>query len=94
MLAFVLITYNNVINEVAMRTAKVISISLPPDMNEEIQELAREERRSISELMREALRQYIALNTWKRAQKYARKVAKKKNIKPEDIEDIIEQGRK
>lgn len=77
-----------------MRTAKVISISLPPDMNKDIQELAREERRSVSELMREALRQYIALNTWKKAQKHARKVAKQKNISPEDIEDIIDEGRK
>lgn len=75
-----------------MRTAKVISISLPPDMNDDIQELAREERRSVSELMREALRQYIALNIWKKAQKYARKVAKKKDIHPEDIEDIIDDG--
>ena len=76
-----------------MRTAKVVSISLPPDMNSDIQELAREERRSVSELMREALRQYIALNTWKKAQKQARKVAKKKNISPEDIQDIIDEGR-
>ena len=76
-----------------MRTAKVVSISLPPDMNSEIQELAKEERRSVSELMREALRQYIALSTWKNAQKQARKVAKKKNISPEDIQDIIDQER-
>ena len=76
-----------------MRTAKVVSISLPPDMNSEIQELAKEERRSVSELMREALRQYIAINTWKKAQKQARKVAKKKAISPEDIQDIIDQER-
>ena len=76
-----------------MRTAKVVSISLPPDMNSEIQELAKEERRSVSELMREALRQYIALNTWKKAQKQARKAAKKKAISPEDIQDIIDQER-
>ena len=76
-----------------MRTAKVVSISLPPDMNNDIQELAREERRSVSELMREALRQYIALNTWKKAQKQARRIAKKKNISPDDIQDIIDEGR-
>ena len=76
-----------------MRTAKVVSISLPPDMNSEIQELAKEERRSVSELMREALRQYIALNTWKKAQKQVRKIAKKKAISPEDIQDIIDQER-
>ena len=39
-----------------MRTAKVISISLPPDMTAELQEAAKEERRSVSEVMREALR--------------------------------------
>ena len=31
-----------------MRTAKVISISLPSDMTKEIQEIIREERRSVS----------------------------------------------
>lgn len=43
-----------------MRTAKVISLSLPPDMEKEVQKVAKEEHRTISELLREAFRQYLA----------------------------------
>ena len=41
-----------------MRTAKTISITLPPDMFVMAQEIAAREHRTISELFREALRRY------------------------------------
>jgi Arc/MetJ-type ribon-helix-helix transcriptional regulator len=41
-----------------MRTAKTISITLPPDMFAMAQEIAAREHRTISELFREALRRY------------------------------------
>lgn len=41
-----------------MRTAKTISITLPPDMFVLAQEIAAREHRTISELFREALRRY------------------------------------
>ena len=41
-----------------MRSAKIMTISLPPQMSKEIQKLAQEEQRTISELIREAFRQY------------------------------------
>lgn len=77
-----------------MRTAKVISVSLSPDMTDEVQEIAKEERRSVSEVFREALRQYVAGRTLNSVRKQARKIAKKKKIRPEDIEDLIDKGRK
>lgn len=43
-----------------MRTAKTVSITLPPELLSKAQEVARNEHRTISELFREALRQYIA----------------------------------
>ena len=56
-----------------MRTAKTISITLPPDMFVMAQEIAAREHRTISELFREALRRYrpidpewAALMTWGR----------------------------
>ncbi len=42
-----------------MRTAKTISITLPPDLLGKAQELAQREHRTISELFREALRRYM-----------------------------------
>lgn len=43
-----------------MRTAKTISITLPPDLLAVAQEIAQREHRTMSELFREALRQYTA----------------------------------
>jgi predicted transcriptional regulator len=42
-----------------MRTAKTISITLPPDLFVKAQEIAEREHRTISELFREALRRYM-----------------------------------
>jgi Arc/MetJ-type ribon-helix-helix transcriptional regulator len=41
-------------------TAKMISVSLPEEMLPEIDSVARKEHRSRSELIREALRRYLA----------------------------------
>ena len=41
-----------------MRTTKVYSITMPPDMAKQAERLAKKENRTMSELMREALRRY------------------------------------
>jgi Arc/MetJ-type ribon-helix-helix transcriptional regulator len=43
-----------------MRTAKTVSITLPPDLLAKAQEYAQREHRTMSELFREALRRYMA----------------------------------
>jgi metal-responsive CopG/Arc/MetJ family transcriptional regulator len=43
-----------------MGTRKLITISLPPPLVKKAEELAREENRTKSELLREALRFYVA----------------------------------
>lgn len=77
-----------------MKTAKIISISLSSDLNKEVVRIAKEERRTISEVFREALRQYSAGRILSEVRRQARKAAKKKNIRPQDIERIIDEGRK
>ena len=42
-----------------MRTAKTVSITLPPDLLLKAQEIAQREHRTMSELFREALRRYM-----------------------------------
>ncbi|MGH2458625.1 MAG: ribbon-helix-helix protein, CopG family [Chloroflexota bacterium] len=42
-----------------MRTAKTVSITLPPDLLVKAQEIAQREHRTMSELFREALRRYL-----------------------------------
>lgn len=41
-----------------MRTSKIISITLPPVMLKDAEQLAKRENRTMSELMREALRHF------------------------------------
>ena len=49
-----------------MRTAKTVSITLPPDLLAQAQELAQREHRTMSELFREALRRYMQSDAeWK-----------------------------
>jgi predicted transcriptional regulator len=77
-----------------MRTAKVVSISLPPDIQKEISQIAKEERRSISEIMREAFRQYASARLVGRVRAQARKTNQKLKLKAQDIEDLVDQGRR
>lgn len=77
-----------------MRTAKVISLSLSPEMEKEVQQLAKEERRSISEIMREAFRQYMTNRDLASIRSEGKKIAKKKKLKSEDVERIVSEGRR
>ena len=77
-----------------MRTARVISLSLPPDMEKEVQRIAKEEHRTISELLREAFRQYLANRDLAAIRKEGRRVAKKMNLKPDDVAKIVRSGRR
>jgi predicted transcriptional regulator len=46
-----------------MRIAKTVSITLPPELLAKAQEIAQREHRTMSELMREALRRYMTTET-------------------------------
>ncbi len=68
-----------------MPSAKTITISLPATIGKEIEQVAREEHRTISELLRETFRQYQAQ---KRLQKLAikgKKLSKSKRLTEEDF---------
>ena len=73
-----------------MRTTKVIAFSVPPDFEREIQRHAKNEHRTVSEYIREALRQYIALKDFDAVQKNVARRAKKKGLKSSDVARTIE----
>ena len=54
------------------RTTKTITFSLPPAMAEQVQNVMQEEGRTMSELVREALRNYIDEREWRRSIRYER----------------------
>ena len=69
-----------------MRTVKIMSLSLPPEMADEIRRFAASEHRTVSELMRESFSQYLSSRGASSSRKEApkardgRKVLKKKKL--------------
>ena len=54
------------------RNTKTITFSLPPEMAEQVRDLMREEGSTMSELIREALRNYMEERQWLRTVRYER----------------------
>ena len=54
------------------RNTKTITFSLPPEMAERVQDVMKEEDRTMSELIREALRNYMEEREWLRMIRYER----------------------
>ena len=54
------------------RNTKTITFSLPPELAEQVQDVMREEDRTMSELIREALRNYMEERQWLRTVRYER----------------------
>jgi CopG family transcriptional regulator / antitoxin EndoAI len=76
-----------------MRTTKLISVSIFPELLEEANKVAREENRTRSELIREALRRYIADREYRRLQRYCIEKAKSLGLMEEDVERLVEEHR-
>ncbi len=76
-----------------MRTTKVTSLSLPPKLLREAERLARREGRTKSELLREALRRYVADSRWRQLQEFGRSQARKLGIEEVDVERLVTEYR-
>ncbi|MHB8744529.1 MAG: CopG family ribbon-helix-helix protein [Sulfuricaulis sp.] len=77
-----------------MRTTKIIAFSVPPKFEREIQQHAKIEHRTVSEYLREAVRQYMALREFEQTRKTATKRLRKKGIKPASVETVLSDIRK
>jgi CopG family transcriptional regulator/antitoxin EndoAI len=64
-----------------------------PEFFDEIEKLAKEERRTKSELVREALRCYIAERELKRLQRYGMKKGNDLGLKEKDVQRLIDEDR-
>ena len=76
-----------------MRVTKPITISVMPELLEKVNQLAREESRTRSELFREALRRYIADKEWQRLSRYGRVKANQLNLSEKDVEKLVDEYR-
>ena len=77
-----------------MRTTKIQTISLPPEIVKQIEKIIKEEGMTKSELFREALREYIRKRRWERIREYGARKAAELGIKEEEVERIIDEYRR
>ena len=75
------------------RRSSVLSISLPPELSSDLDSVASQEHRSRSELVREAVRQYILQLRWKTLRQKPSLKAVEKGLREEDVERLIDEER-
>lgn len=79
------------------RTTKTLTVSLPPQIYEEIERLARLERKTKSELFRDMVKLYedhLDEERWKRLRRLGRATARKYRLSSNrDIEKLIHESR-
>jgi CopG family transcriptional regulator/antitoxin EndoAI len=78
-----------------MRTTKVLTLSLPPEMVKEVERLTKEEKRTKSELFREALRKYINDRRWQQIRQWGMKTTRDLGIFSEEkVDELIHKHRR
>jgi len=77
------------------RTTKIVNFSLPLEIYKEVEELAKQKETSRSQVLREALKQYVASERrWQQLRKWGEETTKRLGIKDEDdVERIIHEYR-
>ena len=80
--------------EVGMRTTRILSLSLPPELAREAERVAKKEGRTKSELFREALRRYVQERRWRELQRYGAKQARRLGIREAEVGRLVEEYRK
>jgi CopG family transcriptional regulator / antitoxin EndoAI len=77
-----------------MRTSKTLSITLPPEMLRRAELLAQRENRTMSELVREALRHYERRKWWEEMNAYGRVRAEAAGLTDADVIPLVKEVRK
>ena len=75
------------------RITKTITFSLPPEMADRVDEAMKQQGRSRSEFIREAVLRYIEECEWRRLLRYGEERAREKGIGPEDVARLVEEYR-
>jgi len=77
-----------------MRTSRVLSLSLPPELVREAERVAKQEGRTKSELFREALRRYIDERRWRELQRYGASRARRRGMTEAGVEQAVQEFRR
>lgn len=70
-----------------------MSFSVPPEIEMQIQNLAKKEHRTISEFLREAIRHYVAMRNLEDTRTIVSARLLKKGITEKDVEDAVKEQR-
>jgi CopG family transcriptional regulator/antitoxin EndoAI len=76
--------------EAMIKKSSFLSITLSPDLARELDLTAKREKRSRSELVREAVRQYVLAAKWRNLRQKAALKAAKQGWREEDIERLVD----
>lgn len=72
---------------------RLLSVSVPDDLADETEALARALGTTKSEVVREALRRHVQLGRLAEIQRYGRRRAEERGIGPEDTEGLVDEMR-
>ncbi|MYC93983.1 MAG: ribbon-helix-helix protein, CopG family [Caldilineaceae bacterium SB0661_bin_32] len=75
------------------RTTTTITFSLPREMADRVEEVVKQEGRSRSALLREALYRYLEENEWRKLLRYGEQRTRDLKITPEDVSCLVEEYR-
>lgn len=75
------------------RSTKTITFSLPPDMAARVDQIVKQQGRSRSDLLREALVRYVQECEWRELLQYGERTAREKGLSPEDVAPLVEEHR-
>ena len=75
------------------RTTKTITFSLPPEMADRVDEVMKQQGRSRSEFLREAVLRYIEECEWRQLLQYGEAKAREMGIGPDDVSRLVEEHR-
>ena len=75
------------------RSTKTITFSLSPEMADRVDEVMKQQGRSRSEFLREAVLRYIEECEWRQLLQYGEEKARDKGIGPEDVARLVEEYR-
>jgi CopG family transcriptional regulator / antitoxin EndoAI len=77
-----------------MRSTRTLSVTLPPEMLKRAQSIAKRESRTMSELVREALRYYDRRAWWDEVNAYGRERAEERGVSERDVERLVHESRR
>jgi CopG family transcriptional regulator/antitoxin EndoAI len=77
-----------------MRSTRTLSVTLPPEMLKRAQSIAKRESRTMSELVREALRHYDRRAWWDEVNAYGRQRTEERGLRDGDVERLVHESRR